>query len=93
MSVRDFVDFVFSIGLFFNVVLFIPQAITLYKTKDVKGNSLFTFAGFNVMQLFTAWHGYFAGDYLLMTGFLLSFVTCGAVTLQLILYRPCTDQH
>ena len=87
ISVSDIVDFVFSLGLFFNAALFIPQAITLYKTKDAKGNSIITFAGFNVMQFFTAWHGYLVKDYLLMLGFILSFLTCGAVTLQLALYN------
>ena len=87
ISVSDIVDFVFSLGLFFNAALFIPQAITLYKTKDTKGNSIITFAGFNVMQFFTAWHGYLVKDYLLMLGFILSFLTCGAVTLQLALYN------
>ena len=32
------------------------------------------------MQFFTALHGYLVSDYLLMGGFLLSFLTCGAVT-------------
>ena len=86
VSIRGMVDFIFSLGLFFNAVLFIPQAIMLYKSKDVKGNSIITFAGFNIMQFFTAWHGYLVKDYLLMLGFTLSFITCGAVTLQLILY-------
>jgi MtN3 and saliva related transmembrane protein len=87
ITVKHFVDFVFSLGLFFNAVLFIPHAIALFKTKNTEGNSIITFAGFNVMQLFTAWHGYLSQDYLLTLGFLLSFVTCGAVTAQLFWYR------
>ena len=87
ISVVSVVNFIFSLGLFFNAALFIPQVITLYKTKDVKGNSIITFAGFNIMQLFTAWHGYLEEDYLLMLGFMLSFLTCGLVTLQLVLYN------
>jgi MtN3 and saliva related transmembrane protein len=86
-AVKHVVDFVFSLGLFFNAALFIPQAISLYKTKNIQGNSIITFAGFNLMQLFTAWHGYLEKDYLLMFGFLFSFVTCSAVTLQLYWYR------
>ncbi len=87
ISLRDFVDFMFSLCLFLNVFLFIPQAITLFRTKNGAGSSIITFLGFNIMQVFTVWHGYFVQDYLLMLGFALSFVTCGAVTVQLLLYR------
>lgn len=87
ITVQSIVDCIFSLGLFFNAALFIPQAVTLFKTKNTQGNSIITFAGFNLMQLFTAWHGYLAKDYLLMLGFLLSFLTCGVVTLQLIFYN------
>ena len=86
-NVKYFVDTVFSLGLFFNAALFIPHAIALYKSKNVQGNSIITFAGFNVMQLFTAWHGYLVQDYVLMIGFLLSFVPCAVVTFQLFWYR------
>lgn len=82
-----FVNLIFSLGLFFNAALFIPQAIALFRRKNSKGLSLLTFAGFNVMQFFTALHGYLVGDYLLMAGFLLSFMTCGVVTLLILLYR------
>jgi len=81
------VDTIFSLGLLFNVFLFIPQAIKIYKKKDASELSLLTFAGFNIMQLFTAWHAYLAKDYLLMTGFALSFVTCGIVTGLIIKYK------
>jgi uncharacterized protein with PQ loop repeat len=30
------VDFIFGVGLFVNALLFIPQVIKLYKTKDSK---------------------------------------------------------
>lgn len=86
-NLENFVNLIFSLGMFFNVILFIPQAITLYRTKNSQGLSLFTFAGFNVMQFFTAWHGYLVKDYLLMSGFLLSFITCGVVTFFIVVYR------
>ncbi|WP_019217706.1 PQ-loop domain-containing transporter [Legionella tunisiensis] len=73
-SFTQFVDLVFSLGLFFNAVLFIPQAIAVFRNKSAKGLSLLTFGGFNIMQLFTAIHGYLVKDYLLMSGFLLSFL-------------------
>lgn len=63
-------NFVFNVGLFFNAILFIPQAITLFQTKNMQGNSIMTCAGFNVMQLYClAW--------LFSIGFLLSFVMYG----------------
>jgi MtN3 and saliva related transmembrane protein len=81
------VAIIFSLGLFFNAALFVPQAVTLYRAKKSQGLSLFTFAGFNVMQFFTALHGYLVKDYLLMTGFLLSFLTCGVVTFFIFRYK------
>lgn len=84
---RAFVDLVFSLGLFFNAALFIPQAVAIFRRKTSNGLSLITFAGFNVMQFFTALHGYLAKDYILMFGFILSFITCGIVTILIVLYR------
>jgi MtN3 and saliva related transmembrane protein len=86
-SFRQFVDLIFSLGLFFNAVLFIPQAIAVFRSKSSQGLSLLTFGGFNVMQFFTALHGYLVKDYILMSGFLLSFLTCGVVTFFIFYYR------
>lgn len=86
-SFAQFVDLVFSLGLFFNAILFIPQAITIFRQKSAQGLSLLTFGGFNIMQLFTALHGYLVNDYLLMSGFLLSFLTCGTVTVFILYYK------
>jgi MtN3 and saliva related transmembrane protein len=85
-SFKQFVDLVFSLGLFFNAALFVPQAIAVFRSKNSRGLSLFTFGGFNIMQFFTALHGYLVKDYLLMTGFLLSFLTCGIVTFFILYY-------
>jgi MtN3 and saliva related transmembrane protein len=81
------VDLFFTLGLFFNAILFVPQAIKIYKSKNVSGLSAITFAGFNIMQFFTALHGYLTGDYLLMIGFLLSLVTCACVTVFIFRFR------
>jgi MtN3 and saliva related transmembrane protein len=75
-----FIEAMFSLGLFFNILLFIPQALRLLREKNAQGVSLVTFLGFNLMQLFTVLHGYLKQDYLLMLGFLLSFITCGWVS-------------
>ncbi|ARG96920.1 SemiSWEET family sugar transporter [Legionella micdadei] len=84
---EQLVQFGFSISLLANAALFIPQIITLLKTKTAKGVSLITFAGFNVIQLFTMLHGLLTEDYLLAGGYLLSIITCGTVSLLIIYYR------
>ena len=81
-----FVELVFATGLFINAALFIPQAIEICKTKDSHGQSLLTFAGFNVIQLFTILHAYIHEDHILLLGNLLSLITCGAVTFLIVLY-------
>lgn len=81
------IEYGFSISLLINAALFIPQIISLIKTKSAKGISLITFAGFNVIQLFTLLHGLSTGDYLLAGGYLLSIISCGAVTLLIVYYR------
>lgn len=85
--VINFIEIVFSLGLFFNAALFVPQAIAIYRKKSAGELSLFTFVGFNVLQFFTVLHGYITKDYILMVGFLVSFITCGMVTLLIIKYR------
>lgn len=91
-SFNQFVDSVFGLGLFFNAALFVPQALTILRKKDAQELSLLTFGGFNVMQFFTALHGYLVKDYLLMSGFILSFVTCGMVTFLILYYRRFQKQ-
>lgn len=79
-SIEGLVQLGFSISLLVNALLFIPQIITILKSKSVKGVSLVTFAGFNLIQLFTLLHGIYVHDYLLAGGYLLSLLTCGMVT-------------
>jgi len=86
-SFAHFVNIIFSLSLFFNAMLFVPQALRIIRTKSAEGISLFTFIGFNIMQLFAVLHGYLEQDYILMTGFLLSFITCGVVTSLIFKYR------
>jgi MtN3 and saliva related transmembrane protein len=83
----DFVEIVFSVSLFANALFFVPQIIKLIKQKNSTGVSLFTFIGFNIMQLFTAWHGFLVNDYKLMFGFLLSFIACFIVVVLTIYYK------
>lgn len=81
------IQYGFSISLVVNAGLFIPQIISLIKTKSSKGISLITFAGFNIIQLFTMLHGFYLGDYLLAGGYLLSIITCGTVSVLICYYR------
>lgn len=82
-----FVEIVFSMGMVINALLFIPQIIRLYKTKNSQELSLLTFAGFNLIQLFTLLHGVIHNDKLLVFGMLFSLVMCGAVTFLIMYYR------
>jgi MtN3 and saliva related transmembrane protein len=84
---ESIIEYGFSISLLINAALFIPQIITLYKSKTAKGLSLITFAGFNVIQIFTMLHGMYVNDYLLAWGYLLSIITCGTVSALIFYYR------
>lgn len=84
---KTIVEIGFGLGLFANVLLFIPQIISLYKVKNSQGLSLLTFGGFNLIQLFTVLHAYLFKDYLLFWGYLLSLITCGVVTVLICWYR------
>ncbi|MFA6037888.1 MAG: PQ-loop domain-containing transporter [Legionellales bacterium] len=81
------VETIFSLGLFLNAALFVPQIIRLYHKKDSKELSLLTFAGFNFIQFFTILHAHIQQDYILMIGFIMSFIACGIVTGMIIYYR------
>lgn len=82
------VDSGFTISLIINALLFIPQIVTICRTKSAENISLTTFLGFNVIQIFTALHGLINQDYILAIGTSLSILTCGAVTF-LIIYFNC----
>lgn len=73
--------------MFVNAMLFLPQAIKIYKTKNVQGLSWITFFGFNLIQIFTILHACIHSDYALMFGFMLSFVTCGIVAFLIFFYK------
>lgn len=81
------VEFGFTISLLANALLFIPQIMAIIKKKSAEGVSLITFAGFNIIQLFTLFHGLLAHDYLLAGGYFLSILTCGTVSVLIVYYR------
>jgi MtN3 and saliva related transmembrane protein len=82
-----FIEVVFGLAMFINAVLFLPQAIKLYKTKNTKGLSLITFFGFDIIQLVSILHGYIRNDKIFMFGMLLSLIFCGSITFLVIYYK------
>ncbi len=84
---KEIVAVLFGLGLMVNAALFVPQAVKIFKTKSAKDVSLWTFAGFNVLQLIAIVHGYYQHDLSLILGMIASFIACGAVTLLGFIYR------
>lgn len=81
------IDSLFALSLFLNALFFLPQALKIYKNKNANDISLITFLGFNLMQLLSVLHGFLHRDYILVTGFFLSFITCSFVTFLAFYYR------
>ena len=81
------IEFIFSLCLFANAVLFVPQIIKVLKTKHSNDLSLLTFSGFCFIQLFTLLHALLKKDYLLAIGFGVSLISCGFLTILIIIYR------
>lgn len=84
---KEIIGIIFGLGLMANAALFVVQAIKIVKAKSAKGVSIFTFAGFNLLQVTGILHGIFQQDIYLLTGMVASFITCGAVTVLAIMYR------
>jgi MtN3 and saliva related transmembrane protein len=87
MILKYLIEIGFFIGLVANALLFVPQAIKIYRAKSAKEISFLTFFGFNIIQAFTAMHAYLSRDYLLLIGSILAFITCGTVTYLTFLYK------
>lgn len=91
--IHDVIEIGFSIGLFVNAILFLPQIIRLMRVKDARSLSLLTFGGFSFIQLFVVLHGFIMQDYLLTIGYLTSLVMCGTLTGLIIFYRIKTEHN
>ena len=83
---KDVVFTLFGFSLFTNAVLFIPQAIKIYRTKQAHGFSKIMFVGFCLSQLVAVIYGYMKPDWILMIGFSGAFITCGTVTVLIFIY-------
>lgn len=87
IRMRQIVAVIFGIGLLGNALLFVPQAIAVWRKKSDEGISLVTFGGFCVLQILGVIHGVYEHDNSLIIGLGASFLTCGTVTGLTILYR------
>ncbi len=84
---KQFVAVLFGLGLLGNALLFVPQALAVWRKKSDEGISLITFGGFSVLQVIGIVHGFFQRDPSLTLGMAASLLTCGSVTLLTLLYR------
>lgn len=84
---KDLAEIGFFLSLLANALLFVPQALKLYRAKTAKGVSFLTFFGFNIIQTFTGIHAYLANDWILLIGSVLALFTCGIVTTLAYIYR------
>jgi MtN3 and saliva related transmembrane protein len=81
------IELVFGLAMILNAIVFIPQALKLYKVKNANGISLTMFVGFNFIQCITILHGYVHKDYILMYGYILTLFLSGIVTFLVLLYK------
>lgn len=77
---KEVVAWVFGVGMGFNALLFVPQAVAIWKTHRADGVSLATFGGFNLLQALGILHGTLQHDASLAFGMTASLLTCGSVT-------------
>ncbi|MBA3896023.1 MAG: hypothetical protein H0X36_02550 [Sphingomonadaceae bacterium] len=84
---KDVVAIIFGLGLIINALLFVPQALTIWRSRSARGVSIVTFCGFGAMQLIGVIHGYYQEDWSLAIGMAVSFVACGSVTVLAIVFR------
>jgi MtN3 and saliva related transmembrane protein len=79
-KLREVVSWLFGVGLVCNALLFVPQAISIWRRRSAAGISLLSFSGFNLVQFIGVLHGWMERDWSLLLGMLASFLTCGTVT-------------
>ena len=81
------VELLFSLTLIANALLFIPQIVKIYRTKNIAGISLIMFVLFELMNIISTLYGYVKNDHIFFLGSLASVITCGVVTIQIIFYQ------
>ncbi len=84
---KQIIAIIFGVGLLGNALLFVPQALAVWRKKSDEGISLITFGGFNILQALGIVHGYYQQDLSLVIGMAASLLTCGTVTALTVLFR------
>ena len=84
---KDIVAWLFGLGMGLNALLFVPQALSIWRTGRTEGVSLVTFGGFNALQDPMEDPQCLQRDWSLTAGMAVSLVTCGSVTLLTLVYR------
>ena len=84
---KEIIAVIFGLGLLGNALLFVPQAIAVWRKKSDEGISLITFGGFSILQAIGIVHGAYQRDFSLIIGMAASLLTCGTVTSLTIFYR------
>ena len=84
---KQIVAVIFGLGLLCNALLFVPQALAVWRKKSDEGVSLITFGGFSVLQAIGIVHGIYQHDLSLILGMASSLLSCGTVTLLAFVYR------
>jgi len=84
---KQIVAVIFGLGLVCNALLFVPQALAVWRKKSDEGISLITFGGFSVLQAIGIVHGLYQQDLSLILGMSASLLSCGTVTALTLLYR------
>ena len=87
MDIKQVVAVIFGLGLVGNAVLFVPQALAIWRKKTDEGISLVTFGGFCLLQVISVVHGLYQHDPSLVIGMTASFLTCGTATALTVYYR------
>lgn len=84
---KELVAVIFGLGLMGNALLFVPQAVAVWRKKTDEGVSLVTFGGFSLLQVVSIAHGLYQHDLALTLGMGASLLTCGTVTALTVFYR------
>jgi len=84
---KEIVAVIFGLGLVCNALLFVPQALAVWRKKTDEGISLITFGGFSILQAIGIVHGVFQQDFSLILGMAASLLSCGTVTALTLFYR------
>ena len=79
IEMREIVTVLFGLGLMGNALLFVPQALAVWRKKSDEGISLMTFGGFCVLQAISVMRtGSIEHDWAMVLGMAASLLTCGS---------------